>query len=691
MKILFLNLSLVFVCSFPALSQKEIEKKLKDELWTNAPPEFKATEVPEKYKNESAVFLAISIDYTLSDLKYYVEKANIHFRIKLLDKAAINEYSELSFDKKNINTNIFGKASSYSIVAAKIIKPGGAEKELDLTAAVKTDAGSSKDFKIAIPNLEVGDIIDYFIGMKAESYSLPDLSQCDVLNEKHPVVKRTLKYQIPDAFILNSMAYNGAPDFKKSVNGKNLIYTLTDDMRDKDPDIMWAFDHRSAPEIRYFLTGAKKTADKEKEAREALDTYNLAYADIGFIIDYMNGNFKKESDQKKIVYELFYLLRNPIYMKAYFQVDQGKPIEAGSAPNLFFTLMCKSLTKYKIPFEIMLVPARHYGPLKSMVNFSSCDFLIKVNTSPAIYIPRMNPLNSPDEVNYLLEDMSGVSKKMYPADPLPAPKEEPIKASSLDMNSTEATFQISINGEDKSRLMVKREILAKGFNKQYYQYLVFTNYDYLKEYDQPKYQVQSSSLFRSLIKDYNIEKKKFEQRVAQDYNARDKLMLDDLENEFEVKVSDYKNLHVKSIGMWDSAPNTSFSDEYVLENMSKKAGPNLILEIGKLIGMQTEVKEEQKTRTRDIDMNNARSFYYTISFTVPEGYTVEGYENLNKKVENSSGGFSSNAKLEGNMLVVKTKKYYTKNHFPASEWPRMVEFMDAAISFRNSKILLKKK
>lgn len=692
MKHAFLTFGLLAMSVITAVAQKEIEKKLRDELWVNAPAEFRATQVPEKYKNESAVIMALSVDYTLAALKLYVEKANIHLRVKLLDKAAIQEYSELSFDQKHINANMFGKASTYSIVAAKIVKPSGSEKELDLSKAVKTDAGSSTDLKIAIPDLEEGDILDYYVGMKVENYSMPEFNQCDLLCEKYSVVKRTLRYQVPDFLTLISYSYHGAPEFKKSVSGKNNIYLLEDEMRDKAPEVMWTFEHRCSPEIRYYLANSKKIIKKAEAAEDALQGYDIQGADIGFVLDYMKGNFKKENDKKRIVYELFYLLRNPIYMKAYFGHDQGTPLDGEGTPNSFFTVMSKCLSWYKIPYEIMLVPGRHYGPYESLVSFSSCDFMIKVNTSPEIYIPRMNAFNFPGEFNYLFEDMVAVSKTMYPeGGPFPSPENKPMKASGPDDNATKASFHASLNVEDMSMLEVKREIIAKGYNKQAYQYLIFTNYDYLREYDKPKYQVQSSNLFRSLIREYNSEKKKFEQRITQDYNARDKKLEDELEEEFGTKVSGYKNMQVKSIGMWDDAPNVYFTDEYALENMTKKAGPNFIFEIGKLIGNQTEVKEEQKVRTLDIDMNYARSFLNNITFVVPEGYTIEGYENLNKKVENSCGGFISTAQLEGNTLTLTTKKYYSKNHFQAQEWPKMVEFLDAASHLFSSKVLLKKK
>jgi hypothetical protein len=142
--------------------------------------------------------------------------------------------------------------------------------------------------------------------------------------------------------------------------------------------------------------------------------------------------------------------------------------------------------------------------------------------------------------------------------------------------------------------------------------------------------------------------------------------------------------------MWHTAPNVEYSDELIAENMTKRAGPNIILELGKLIEKQTEIKDEQKVRTTDIYMDYARSFTHTITFTIPPGYTVEGLDNFIKKSESSVGGFVSTATNDGKTVVIKVKKYYNQNYYSVTVWPKITEFLQPAIDFYNAKLLLKK-
>jgi hypothetical protein len=474
----------------------------------------------------------------------------------------------------------------------------------------------------------------------------------------------------------------GAPSFKTSTEGEGTSYILRDKMREKSPDIPWNYVYRTAPQFRYFIRRGEEKPDLKKEAQTLLSYFNNNLTDIGFMIDFMKGNFKKETDTRKIVYELYYMLRNPIYLKAYFNIAQGKPLDVGAAGNMFFYLMSKYLAKYDIDHQMMLVPSRRMGAIISLANFQSCDLVLKINTKPAIFIYRPTPFGLPNEFPEVFEGMEGVSGSTR-ANPGVLPQ------STMEQNSTVYSIQLSLHSGDNTKMDMKRTVEAAGHNKYYYQYRVVTNYDYLKAYDLPKYQVQSSHLMRDIINEYNKEKIKYEQRISQDYNDRDSRLTKELETDLDIKVTGYK-LRLKDPGMWDNSPKVVFTDEFTAENFTKKAGPNLILELGHLIEQQTTIKDEQKSRTVDVFMDYPRSYNHEFIFTIPEGYTVEGLENFNTKVENASGGFVSNAGIEGKKLVIRAKKYYAKNYYPATDWASITAFLNASVNFYNAKILLKK-
>lgn len=677
-----------------AFGQKDIESKLKKIYWDNAGPEFRQTKAPAQWKNESAVILATRIDYLGSFAgvgKSFIENIVIHYRVLLQDKASVREYSELTFNKNKIKTNLIGKTNAYSFVAVKIVKPDGMEKIMDLTSAVKTDVGSEKDSKMAVPDLDQGDIIDFFIAIQSKESEVPNITESDLLEEKYPVVSKQISFTVPRQISFSSKSFRGAPEFIKTKQGKNNIYTLIDTMRGRAPEVLWDFPHRTSAEVRYKISNGKTLVhvDEALVAREALQNFDFNNQDIRYIEDYVKQIATENKSQEVVVKEIYYLLRSPIFQKAYFNIDQGNPLDNHYVSERFFFLLNKYMKKYNIEHEIMIVPSRNYGPFCDLVNMSSCDLLLKIGKDSGYYLSRPTPFSIPGEIPYLFEGMEAVLAG-YPKSNIGMRFNEEIPVSGKESNLTCSRYNLSFDSLDLSKISVKREVSAKGNNKAYHQYLIFTNHDYLREYDKPQYQNFSYSELKSLANEYSYLREKSEQQAVQENYEREKRVEDDIESELDTKISGYKNLKIASVGMWEDMPDTEYSDEFVIDNGTKKAGKNFILEVGKFIEKQTELSDEQLQRDRDIHMGFARTFNSEVMLVIPEGYSVEGIDNLNMHVANTYGGFISSASVEKNKLVIKTSKYYTQNHCSAADWQNMVSFLNAAVQFSKSRILLKK-
>jgi hypothetical protein len=114
------------------------------------------------------------------------------------------------------------------------------------------------------------------------------------------------------------------------------------------------------------------------------------------------------------------------------------------------------------------------------------------------------------------------------------------------------------------------------------------------------------------------------------------------------------------------------------------------VDFGKLITGQIELTPEQRKRSYDINMSFARTVAYQVTVNVPEGYKIEGIENLNKSVINDAGSFVSTTEAKGNTIVVTVRKCYNHAYEPAAGWEKMIAFLDAAADFNKQKILLKK-
>jgi len=163
------------------------------------------------------------------------------------------------------------------------------------------------------------------------------------------------------------------------------------------------------------------------------------------------------------------------------------------------------------------------------------------------------------------------------------------------------------------------------------------------------------------------------------------------EREYEMKdIEDY-NCQINDTGRYSFDSYFTYTETFTAKNtLIRKAGPNYIVEIGKLIGGQIDILDKDRDRTANINMDYPRSFNYEITLIIPEGYNVSGLDKLEKSVDNVTGAFISSAILEGNTLKISTSKQYKSNFEPNANWGLMMEFLDEAVQFTNEKILLKK-
>src|SRR5438128_8862647 len=148
--------------SFVALAQEP-------QLGANVEDEFKVTAIPDKWKNESAVIIGQKTEYLFTRVSLSKNSAvvriheYIHKRIRLQDKNSLEKFSTFYYVTMGKDGN-----ADY-----RIIKANGKETTIDMKSAIEEEKDmpaiyrpiffkmNIKSMKIAIPDLEVGDIIDY--------------------------------------------------------------------------------------------------------------------------------------------------------------------------------------------------------------------------------------------------------------------------------------------------------------------------------------------------------------------------------------------------------------------------------------------------------------------------------------------------------------------------------------------------
>jgi Domain of Unknown Function with PDB structure (DUF3857) len=721
MKTKTLSLLLVFSAGISSAQDKN-KAEIKEFFWGKNDPYKNANTIPDKWKNESAVVIYKNENYDFHKFGQSVTyTSSTRKRIKLLDQAAVTEFSEFSFKDRFMSSKGqgWGWRSGTNVIGIKVVKPDGTEREINIDdEAVTMDEAK----KIAISSLEVGDIIDFYYHstepFKSKvQYGFDPVEE--TLGDDYPIMDLKLTLGTENDFFVNFNTYNGAPELKEipTDDGDERRYELVASDLPKNDFPRWFFPLAELPCYKfqvYFARSGKyeewadaylpkkeniikKTVSKE-EILEYYETKFRPFGDLGEIERFLKKKTFKNNAEK--VREVYYYTRHAYYtryIEAFVANDTKifSPFELYGNYPVFFTTEREFINHFmaflkdnKLDYDIIVATPRVNGPIKDLLIENNASIMLRVNTEEPVYIQFFTPYTNADQVNYTIEGTDAYVLKISKGKKVTDIGTVTLPLSGYKDNFTKEVVQATLSPEFSS-INIKRESSLFGHNKDYEQDDKMYFFDYVYE-DHTKYGTPP-------LMDLVRNKKKKEQYTREFDALKDKLkekqkkeFEESAESEFGFGIDDH-SLQIISTGRFGKADPFTFNEDFtVKDNLIKKAGANYVLEIGKLIGEQTDIEEKELKRTNNIYTAFPRSFEEEITLTIPDGYTVTGLDKLNKKVENATGGFVSSAQIEGNTLKVKAYKYYTNYYEPNSNWKNMVAFLDAAYQFTQEKVLLKK-
>jgi hypothetical protein len=222
--------------TFSPSKLESISRNMKP-VWDDPDAEFKATIIPSKWKEESAVIMAqktrFSFDKDANKLAVYEITRR---RIMLNDRDAVNSYSSVYFRIGSANDG----------AGIKVIKSNGSVQDVSLRNAVFVEDNSSVPstfqpyigkantyydksksrviyYKLAIPDLDPGDIIDYCtIFYDDNTVKKMSFIEFDpiyfVCTREYPVLSQKFEIDTDNNSFVNSKSTMGAPLFKETGN-----------------------------------------------------------------------------------------------------------------------------------------------------------------------------------------------------------------------------------------------------------------------------------------------------------------------------------------------------------------------------------------------------------------------------------------------------------------------------------------
>jgi Domain of Unknown Function with PDB structure (DUF3857) len=718
----------------------EIEQK----IWGTKDPLFESNELPAEYKNESGVILAqkhtIETDSKKkssflgfrSVLQGTFSKT-VREKIYLNDQSSLDEYSQLSFSKlQSKRSGMLTKNIAYSFLGIRVIKPNGTVEKInvDETAVTLKETSDGKKNKIAIPNLAIGDIIDYYI----TSYDKVEVAgsietMMFVLSDDYPIVNYSINILFDKRIAAEYQCINGAPDFRvRGVEDDNLM-EITAKNLPKIKNLVWSSMARQMPlaRIKYAFGDIYHSAGnmvKKGSVQKVVTADDVETSVQNSLANYMmsipsNNNIKKEwekySSTRKgaqtgdsIAAFVYYYYRYYNYGN-YKDLAEGDFASAEEFGGNYYQLqrgmeIVRTLDEvFDIKGEVIMITGRNSVKRSNLFSGGDLNFMIRIYTPKPTFLYLGGSLYNYGEIYPAFEGEQGkyvsfkskktglIIRRVIGYEVEDQGVATPNKTDYKTNNHSEK-LTIEIDKANQQLLNIKRNVLSKGHLRRDMQSSLEIWEDYCKseraklgyDTDMQKFWTDKGKDFKKSIDEFNTKLTKARETVKEKFEA-------EVNGQYDSKPKELKSYKILNHGFRHSDPGFAMEEEFTMDGWVKKAGNNFIVEIGKLAGSQMEIKANQRDRKLDIYMPFARSFTDTIQLIIPDGYTVEGLDKLNKKTENECGGFVTTAKVEGNQLIVTTNKYYVNAVEPVANWAKLTAFVDAAFDFGKEKVLLKKK
>ncbi|MEN0049362.1 MAG: DUF3857 domain-containing protein [Bacteroidota bacterium] len=700
---LFLGLAIMLPYVFNAqLFGKLLDKKIKKEnedfynkTMEQEGTDFEVIEVPEKWQNEEAVILCQKV-LVASRLKLregYVNHALVRRQLKIQDKSILGDYSEFYFQDNEF-------------VVVKVIKPDGTIIEIDVSQAIEVDTEvpkihsgffySEKYYKVAISNLEVGDILDYSKVFR-ESTGDCRFGLSTKISYDYPVVYQKFVFESGPLVELVYNSFNNAPQFEYLKGNEFTPYfdggqrlVLEDQNRAAPNREPWSHTYRHEPTLkismyqplnsmsRYVRSEAKEKLSWEKYLKKesgfmANDRVTFETRAVNYFIKQTKNELKSMNTEKKV---------NRIHRIVRHVLASSNPLSYNpSHSEKYMALMTKTLKNYDIYTEHVITTPRTTGTLEEVIFADEYVY--------GVYIPTLDKYywyqGGYSIAGESRSDIAGA--KAYKAGkgkinkPLGEFEEVVIPLSTSINNVLHTKMDISFRENDL--LLLSNETIYSGKHRFIYSEFLISEYDYPKE---EQMALSDDKTKKWLAK----QKSEFTKEQLQEIKeARENSIQELIKSDYEInELLDHK---VVEYGNTNKSPNLIWEYEATSDAYVSKAGNNLILELGKLISSQVELTEDEiENRTKDVEYDFAREFIHEVNITLPAGYIAKGLEQFNMNVDSEHAAFISSVVQEGNVLKLKARKAYKSQTVPVENWSELVEMLEAAYNFTQKKVILSK-
>lgn len=679
-------------------------KEIRREVWSQDLPEFKNSTIPEKYKNESAVILAaysqleITQKYKFDLHEASLKKSQVHCRnlYRLMtyinDKTSLKEFSEYNY--RSQLKERYSRNEHKQVLGVRVIKPDGTIQEVDIDEYLDSDESQHKQEKwqkLAVPGLEIGDIIDVF----SCEYTTLNNQNLEPFGfyfmNNYPMLSYSVHCEIDPKLSTIYRCLNGAPDFTRTQNAEgNYVLDLKVENLDRMEPDLWYNPARQSPMILMYIMG-KLTTSYQTWTPPSASTKGLQANPDARIIQQdcwesmkrpANNNFhytlrgrKKQitRDVKARKAEGWEDGKLADYIYNYCFWGAMESVVQNSSEDFIMELH-RLMKEADISHQLGITSPESSEPISQLINYQNTCWFIRVKANGKYYTTP-DCYAAPGEIPASIQGQEAVLDN---AETLILP--EGKAEDNLSINTIKASIEgtiLTIHRQEECRGTLKENmqpffVLNEDLNHSMRQQLGIT--ETLIEQTKEKYRADQLEIFRQ---EREEEKLRYKNATIA-YHGSEK---------------DFKDIlayRLISIGNRTDSATFIYEVKYTMNGFVKRAGQSLVLTTGRLIGQQPEIADTQRKRKEDIYMSSARQFVWNIIVNLPEGYHIshEGLEKLNVKIENECGTFMAQAIADNGILSIKVEKRFNHKTEPIANWNKLLEIMDGAKAYEALSVVM---
>lgn len=678
---------------------KVFAEQVRKDVWAMDLPEFRNTKCPDSLKSRSMVLLAeydeVNIDrhgkgnalemiltwQNSSVLKCINLKRML---IAINDEATLKTFSKYDFLASS--RNYWNK--SQTVLGVKIIKPDGSIKIVDAddyVTSVEGKNGKSTRQKLAIPGLQVGDVLDLF------TYNIDDMTSKPFLpfNFKFKLGVPQLSLRVhcvldPDLAV-HYRTLNGAPDFVQSTDstGNIVLDVEKKNMTDVTPEAFY-LDKKQTPQTLLYVydrkvintiyikslkkKGLQANPDVAPIQKDAWTNFNYSKQYIGGLFGLKVeglGKFRSNLPQDMPDEEKADRIYKYLTFGIYCNTDQFSEDE-------FMYLFDESLTKTGVPHEVILTTTTDNEPIDQLICFNNTKSGIRLSDSGKLYFSPSVCL----EPSIIPENVQGRKAISRENGEFTIPVSKPTE------NVDSCAKTISIDGAAVN--IVSRNYVTGG-EKGFPARVFITREDEMSSYI--KYLGLNKNVNEICGKKSADDVKEIFRKDREEVKDNVKLLINSFYGDNNVNL---KSFGIEQLGNRADSTTMIYRLEYGRDGLVKNAGQDLIVSVGKLVCHQLKIEGENRKRTVDVNIKAPFEYIENITLNLPDGYSVspENVAKLNTETSNSCGSFTTKATCEGGKLHLFLKKCYNNAVVPAAEWSSFLKFIDIASAFNDAQIVL---